>query len=178
MPAWSEANGGPLSEQDVADVAAYVEALSGGAMPAAAAPTIPPVTVVAPPDVSGNASEGAVVFAENCAVCHGARGEGRIGATLARQWPALEPARYIQQTVERGIDGSAMPAWLDSNGGPLAQADIDNVTAYLLSLEPASAATAQSPAAGGLSLTTSLIGLALVGLLIVGGLVVYYRRAR
>jgi hypothetical protein len=67
---------------------------------------------------------------------------------------------------------------LDANGGPLAQADIDNVTAYVLSLEPASGATAQAPAAGGLSLTTSLIGLALVGLLIVVALVVYYRRAR
>jgi mono/diheme cytochrome c family protein len=178
MPAWAEANGGPLSNQAVADVAAYVEALSGGAMPAAPAPTIAPVTVVAPPDVSGNASQGAAVFAQNCAVCHGARGEGRIGATLAKQWPALEPARYVQQTVEQGLDGSAMPAWLDANGGPLTQADIDNVTAYVLSLEPAGAATPPAAAPGGLSLTASVIGLAVVGLLIVAALVVYYRRAR
>ncbi len=178
MPAWGQANGGPLSDQDIADVAAYVQALAGGSAPPAPAPTIAPVTIAAPPNVSGNASLGAQVFAQNCAVCHGERGQGRVGAILAKQWPAVDPARYVQRTVENGIPGSVMPAWLDSNGGPLSQADIDNVTAYVLSLEPAVGATAAPAPGGGLSLTVSLIGLAILVLLAVAVLVVYYRRAR
>jgi cytochrome c oxidase cbb3-type subunit 3 len=178
MPAWGQANGGPLSDQDIADVAAYVQQLSGGSAPPAPAPTIAPVTIVAPPNVSGDASLGAQVFAMNCAVCHGDRGQGRVGATLAKQWPAVEPARYVQQTVENGIEGSVMPAWLDSNGGPLSQTDINNVTAYVLSLAPAGGAAGAPAPGGGLTLTTSLIGLAALVLVAVVVLVLYYRRAR
>jgi cytochrome c oxidase cbb3-type subunit III len=178
MPAWGDANGGPLSAQDIADVASYVQALEGGSAPAAPAPTIPPVTVAAPPNVSGNASVGAQVFAQNCAVCHGDQGQGRVGATLAKQWPSIEPARYVQQTVENGVAGSVMPAWLNSNGGPLNQDDINNVTAYVLSLQPAAAATAAPAQGGGLTLTTTLIGLAVLVLLGVIVLVMYYRRAQ
>jgi mono/diheme cytochrome c family protein len=178
MPAWSQAIGGPLSEQDIDDLVAYVNELSGGSMPAAPAPTVAPVTVVAPPEVSGDASQGAIVFGQNCAVCHGPNGQGRVGATLAKQWPSIDPARYVQQTVESGIDGTVMPAWLDAHGGPLTQQDVDNVTAYVLALKPAAAATPAPAPDGGLSLTTSL---AILGLLVVLGaaaLVIYYRRAR
>jgi cytochrome c oxidase cbb3-type subunit 3 len=178
MPAWGQDNGGPFNDQDIDDLVAFVQALSGGAMPAAPAPTIAPVTIVAPPEVTGDASQGALVFGQNCAVCHGPRGEGRVGATLAKEWPAIDPARYVQQTVESGIDGSVMPAWLDDNGGPLTRQEVDNVTAYVLSLEPAGGAAAPAPATGGLSLTTSLALLGLILVLAVAVLVVYYRRAK
>jgi mono/diheme cytochrome c family protein len=178
MPAWSQANGGPLSEQDIDDLVAYVNELSGGSMPAAPAPTIAPVTVAAPPEVNGDPSLGAIVFGENCAVCHGSNGQGRVGATLARQWPSIDPARYVQDTVEGGIDGTVMPAWLDANGGPLTQQQVDNVTAFVLSLPPAQGAAAPPAAAGGLSLATSLALVGLVVVLGVAALVVYYRRAK
>ncbi|NOZ26908.1 MAG: c-type cytochrome [Chloroflexi bacterium] len=32
---------------------------------------------------------GARLYAENCAVCHGPNGEGRVGATLAKNWPSI-----------------------------------------------------------------------------------------
>lgn len=178
MPAWGQVKGGPLSDQDIEDLAAFVEGLTGGAVPAAPAPTIAPVTVVPLPGVKGDPSQGAIVFQQNCGVCHGARGQGRIGATLAKQWPSIDPARYVQQTVEKGIEGSVMPAWLDKNGGPLAQTDIDNVTVYVLSLQAPAAATAAPPPSGALSLATGLIGLGAIALIIVVALVVYYRQAK
>lgn len=178
MPAWGKVKGGPLSDRDVEDLAAFIVGLRGGSVPPVPAPTIAPVTIVPLPGIKGDASQGAIVFQQNCAVCHGTRGQGRIGATLAKQWPSMDPARYVQQTVEKGIAGSVMPAWLDKNGGPLAQTDIDNVTAYVLSLQTTSAAAPAPPAAGSLSLTTSLIGLGVLVLIVVVVLVVYYRRAK
>ena len=178
MPAWSQAKGGPLTDQDIADLAAYVELLGGGALPAAPAPTIAPVTIVPAPNVQGDPSLGAIVFQQNCVVCHGDKGQGRIGATLAKQWPAIDPARYVQHTVETGVPGSVMPAWSQKNGGPLNDSDIVDVTAYVLSLKPVGGATPSNPPAGGLSFTTSLIGLLLIGVLIVAALVFYYRRAK
>ncbi|HZD55418.1 MAG TPA: c-type cytochrome, partial [Anaerolineales bacterium] len=55
--------------------------------------------------------EGARLFAENCAVCHGPDGKGRIGATLAKDWPSIRPDLEIKTTISRGVAGSPMPAW-------------------------------------------------------------------
>ncbi|MCU0489560.1 MAG: cytochrome c, partial [Anaerolineales bacterium] len=34
---------------------------------------------------------GAQLFAEYCAACHGPDGQGRVGATLAKDWPSVRP---------------------------------------------------------------------------------------
>jgi mono/diheme cytochrome c family protein len=79
--------------------------------------------------------QGAQIFAENCAVCHGEDGQGRVGATLAKDWPSIRPDLRIQQTIERGVAGSFMPAWGEVFGGPLDQQEIEAVTRYILSWE-------------------------------------------
>ena len=48
--------------------------------------------------------QGAQVFAENCAACHGEDGQGRIGATLAKNWSSIRPDLQIQDTIERAIN--------------------------------------------------------------------------
>ena len=178
MPAWSQEKGGPLSKQDIADVAAYVLGLTGGTEPVAPAPTPVIIPITPAPGVTGDVNAGALVFAQNCAVCHGQYGEGRIGATLQKSWPGINPAAYIRATVEKGVSGSPMPAWLNANGGPLTSKEIDNVSAYILSLRTSGAATATpAPASGPIGFSAGMAILAVVAVLIVVAVINYYRKA-
>ncbi len=65
------------------------------------------------------------LYAQNCAVCHGAAGEG-IGATPALDTPALQEmdAEALTKVISRGLYGSAMPAWNLEDGGPLSDYQI------------------------------------------------------
>jgi mono/diheme cytochrome c family protein len=177
MPAWGEALGGPLSDQDIRDIAAYVVAAFGGTQPIEPLPTYSVPSIPPLPNVEGDPSLGAPVYQENCAVCHGAHGEGRIGAGLAKAWPAADPAAYIRQVVEEGIPGTTMPTWGQSRGGPLNDQQIANVAAYVLTLSPPVSATPPPSGPGPISLTAGLIGLGIIVVLVIVGLVVYYRRA-
>jgi cytochrome c oxidase cbb3-type subunit 3 len=178
MPAWGEANGGPLSEQDIADITAYIIGAFGGTESLAPLPTYQPPAIQPLPDITGDPSAGAAVFQANCVMCHGEEGQGRIGRTLAKAWPADEPAAYIAGLVRNGVSGSPMPAWGNTNGGPLTEKQIDDVTAYILALSPVSIApTPVPPPPGPISLATGLILLGVIAVLVVIGLIVYYRRA-
>ncbi len=68
---------------------------------------------------------GAALFAENCAVCHGEDGQGRVGATLAKDWPSIRPDLHMRAVIANGVPGSAMPPWSQVNGGPLDDEKID-----------------------------------------------------
>lgn len=178
MPAWSEEQGGPLSEQDIDDIVAYIQSAFGGTEPIMPIPTYDPPDIEPLPDVSGDPSQGAVVYETNCVMCHGPEGQGRFGAPLAKSWPGVEPAVYISQVVSEGIEGTRMPAWSQEQGGPLTSQAIENVTAYVLTLAPSQ--PSPTPAAapeGPLSATTAAIAGAVILLLIVGALFLYYRRA-
>ncbi len=78
---------------------------------------------------------GAVLFAENCAVCHGDNGEGRVGATLAKDWPSIRPDLRMRSVIANGVPGSAMPPWSNSSGGPLDDTEIDALVADIFSWE-------------------------------------------
>lgn len=77
--------------------------------------------------------QGAQLYNENCLVCHGQEGRGRVGATLNQDWPSIRPDLQIEATIRRGVDGSVMPAWSQDNGGPLTDEEIDALVAYILS---------------------------------------------
>ena len=179
MPAWSENEGGPLSEQDIEDIVAYIQSSFQGTEPIQPAPTYQPPDIEPLPDISGEPSQGAVVYQANCVMCHGPEGRGRFGAPLAKSWPGNQPAVYVHEVVSDGIEGTTMPAWSQEQGGPLSGEDIDNVTAYVLSFEPSqpSATETATVSEGPLSATTTAVGAAVLLILIIGGLVVYYRRA-
>lgn len=178
MPAWSQARGGPLSEQDIRDIAAYVVGAFGGTEPITPLPTYQPPPIASLPDVEGNSSAGAVVFQENCAMCHGEQGEGRFGLPLAKAWPGNDPEIYIRQVVRAGIAGTTMPAWVRAQGGPLTDESVANVTAYILTLEPAPVPTPIVAPPGPLGSTTTLILLAAALALLALVLVAYYRRSQ
>jgi len=182
MPAWSQENGGPLTDAEVEALTLYILSWETGGLPdLSPTPTFtprPPITPV--PDVEGDPNRGAVLYAENCAVCHGPNAEGRVGVALGQDWPAIRPDLSIKAAIERGVPGSPMPAWSQAEGGPLADEDINDIVAFILSL-PASTqplvmptpAQVQAPSAfsGPLGALIVLIGLlVLVAIGVIGAL--------
>jgi mono/diheme cytochrome c family protein len=90
----------------------------------------------------GKSGPGRQVFTQNCAVCHGDRGEGKIGPKLAG---TSHSASEIQQLVTRGIPPK-MPAFRSK----LTADQIAAVAAYVRSLgPPAPAAQHEHPGAPG-----------------------------
>jgi mono/diheme cytochrome c family protein len=147
MSAWSQTNGGPLSEAEIDAIVAFILSWQTGSPPQmTAGPTAtrrPPITPL--PQVHGDPNRGALLFDQNCAMCHGAYGEGRIGAALAKAWPGIRPDLGVKTTISNGIQGSPMPAWSQANGGPLSESEIDDLTAYILALGESGAVVQVSP---------------------------------
>ncbi len=101
MPAWSVDFGGPLTDEDVKDVVAFIRAWE---------PTAPEIEpVVFEPD----ASRGALLFANTCAICHGQNGMGTADAP-----PINNPTRltsleddWYRATIKNGRPAKGMPTW-------------------------------------------------------------------
>jgi cytochrome c oxidase cbb3-type subunit III len=174
MPAWSQAKGGPLTQDEIDAIVAYILTWETGG-PASIPPTattFPRAVLTAVPNVEGDPNNGAVLFDKNCAVCHGPDGKGRIGANLTKDWAAIRPDLSIKTTISNGIAGSVMPAWSQTKGGPLAEAEINDLVAFLLALSensvqaPAETPT-PTPAPSGFFTGWGGVGVALVLFLLV-----------
>ncbi len=137
MPAWSQAYGGPLTDAEIADIIAYIESWGTTVEPPAPAPPRPPQEIPPVPEVSGDPNAGYTIFHTNCVACHGEQGQGRIGATLTTTFAAIEPGAFVIETIRRGVAGSLMPPFAQAYGGPLTDAEINDVAAYVLSLQRA-----------------------------------------
>ena len=60
------------------------------------------------------------LYSGNCAGCHGINGKNGPARPLNDPlFLALIPKGTLQQTIENGLPGTAMPAWARSQGGPL-----------------------------------------------------------
>ncbi len=174
MPAWAKSNGGPLTDAEIDDIVAYIRSLGN------LAPTLPPITLspTRPPSAPtaaaafppGDAARGAQVYNTNCVMCHGQNGEGRVGATLQKDWAGINVTTLLATTIARGVGGSRMPAWAQSNGGPLTNQEISDVAAYVLTLkkvgQPAPTLTASTNDIAGVA------ALICVGLVLVVGIIV------
>lgn len=175
MPAWGQQYGGPLDEQAVNDVSAFITSLSGGRSPMAPTATPLPVTPVPTvPGATGNPTQGRVLFVQNCAMCHGEEGQGVRGSNLSKTFSSINPQQFVRATVSDGISGTTMPAWSQVKGGPLNEAEIDDISAYIIALgaqQPSPAATPAPPAEpedGGLgSVLLILLALVVVAVIIV-----------
>jgi cytochrome c oxidase cbb3-type subunit III len=139
MPGWSQQTGGPLTDEQIDSLVAYILSWESGEpfeyVPAWTPTSRPPITPVA--EVEGEPNRGAVLYDQNCTVCHGAEGQGRAGATLARDWPSIRPDLSVRNVIAIGVAGSPMPAWSQANGGPLSDQDIADITAFILTLPAA-----------------------------------------
>jgi mono/diheme cytochrome c family protein len=75
-----------------------------------------------------------ILYAENCAGCHGS--EGRGGAAIALADPvylAIADDASIRKVVANGVKGTAMPAFAQSAGGMLTDKQIDVITTEMRS---------------------------------------------
>lgn len=76
-------------------------------------------------------AKGQQVYNQNCASCHGEKGEGVVGPRLigvAQTYPDIDKQIAV---ITNGVKGSSMPAWKDK----LSPEDIKAVTAYTRSLQ-------------------------------------------
>jgi mono/diheme cytochrome c family protein len=171
MPAWSQKKGGPLSDEEIDALILYILSWeTGGPPPLSPTPTFtprPPITPV--PEVEGDPNRGVVLYAENCAVCHGPNGEGRVGAQLDKVWPSIRPDLRIKTAIENGVSGSPMPAWGQKNGGPLTEQDINDIVAFVLSWQAGAVPTGVAPTPAP---TPSILSGPLGVLVLVAGLLV------
>ena len=103
MPAWGEGEGG-LRPPEIEAVVAHVRSF---------APGVPPPTDAEPHRwVRGGADDGARLYADACATCHGARGEGKEGPALANaRLLAAATDTYLVETIRRGRGGTSMPGF-------------------------------------------------------------------
>ena len=110
-------------------------------LPPGATPTLvpaisaPPTSAAVNPNATPEAALGAPIFEQNCSPCHGNNAEGIIG-------PALRDNKFVQaggsnlyDIIAGGRPGTQMPAWLQANGGPLNESQINNTIAYLGTLQ-------------------------------------------
>lgn len=101
MPAWNQSHGGPMTDEDVRNLVAFIRSWQANA---------PDVTVTVRP---GDANQGAAIFNGTCIVCHGPEGKGTDRA------PALnDPAKlqqfndsWYRQVIMDGRPAQGMPTW-------------------------------------------------------------------
>lgn len=114
--------GGPLTRRDIIDMTLWLA----------------DVGKVAPLDdshhgydrVGGDTAKGATLYQQQCAACHGAKGEGGTGTALANPaMLALTSDGFLRHAIVNGRQGTPMPAF----GDRLSATQIDDVTAFLRS---------------------------------------------
>jgi mono/diheme cytochrome c family protein len=101
MPAWNQAHGGPLTDQDITQVVAYIRAWQPTATDIRSAPP------------RGDSGRGRTIFNSVCVTCHGDNGVG------TDKVPALNDAQKLNQfddawyrdTIAQGRPAKGMPTW-------------------------------------------------------------------
>jgi hypothetical protein len=100
MPAWSQAHGGPFTDEEIRQMVAFIRSWE---------PTAPDL---GQQRMRVDAQRGAQIFAGTCAICHGPNGQGGTA-------PALNDPVKLQQfddawyaeTIARGRPAQGMPVW-------------------------------------------------------------------
>ncbi|MBK8986867.1 MAG: c-type cytochrome [Chloroflexi bacterium] len=77
-------------------------------------------------------ADAAVMYVENCAICHGAKGQG-IGAMPGLDNDGLRDIPYdtLYKTISRGLYGTVMPAWHVDEGGIYTDYQIEELIALI-----------------------------------------------
>jgi mono/diheme cytochrome c family protein len=175
MPAFARSKGGPLTDQEIDDIAVYILSWRERVEPAPTPTPIPITPIPKVAGITGDPTAGAQVFARECQLCHGDRGQGGIGASLSGPIPAVQPAAFLRQTINNGVEGSPMPAF----DGILSGDEVENVVAFILSWnhQPISQATPAAEDEGGFNWLVALVFL--IGALFVGTwLVIHYSQRK
>lgn len=101
MIAWGDPRGGGLTADEIDRIVGYIRSWE---------PATPSLeTVLAIP---GDPRRGADLYAQHCASCHGAEGEGGIGTALrARSFLSIASDDFLLRTLIDGRSNTAMPNW-------------------------------------------------------------------
>ena len=129
MSAWGAAYGGPMTDEDVAILVAFLRSRQ----------TVASIELPADP-VPGDPIAGKAVYDSRCAVCHGSQGQGVTAVSLNNPvFLETAPDAYLRHAIEHGRSGTPMPAF----GALLDDTQIDDVTSLVRSwASPAAAAPA------------------------------------
>ncbi|HKZ51432.1 MAG TPA: c-type cytochrome [Dehalococcoidia bacterium] len=156
MPAWGKSKGGPLSDDDIKAVAAYIwdaaglkesdaggggsgtastgSASSGSSSSTSSASPYASV-VAAAAKLPQGAQRGKELYNGICITCHGADGLARAPCPIgSKEWLSNTSEEGILVRIARGKTAMGMPAWSQKNGGPLSDDDILSVAAYLFEM--------------------------------------------
>jgi mono/diheme cytochrome c family protein len=182
MPAWSVENGGPLEEKEIDAIVLYILSWETGGLQLLTPmpnPTMRPL-ITPVPQVQGDPNNGALLYDQNCAMCHGIDGEGRVGATLDRVWISIRPDLTVENTIKNGVPGSVMPAWSVEKGGPLTEAQIDDIVAFILTLPEDTGEPEFTPQPEPQTLPSGWVGviITLALLVLIFGLILLVQRRR
>jgi mono/diheme cytochrome c family protein len=132
MPAWSQAFGGPFTDEQISQITAFIRSWE------ADAPLIEPVALEPDP------VRGAVIYDQTCFVCHG---EDGLGGSAP---PLNDPARlqklddiWYRGTIARGRPAKGMPTW----GTVLSPAQINDVVSLVAAWREGETVQAEIPLA-------------------------------
>jgi mono/diheme cytochrome c family protein len=79
-------------------------------------------------------SDFGTLYGQNCAGCHGGEGRGGVAISLANPvYLAIADEAVIRRVIAKGVNGTSMPAFAQSAGGMLTDAQIDQITKELRS---------------------------------------------
>ncbi len=124
-------------------IAAYEKEMAAfrAAHPAPTGPT-DPARLLALAGKQDEVGEGKKVFAKNCVACHGPDGGGIIGPNLTdNAWIHGGKIEEINATIANGVLAKGMPPW----GKMLPAKEVDEVTAYVWSLQGTTPAKPKAP---------------------------------
>jgi cytochrome c oxidase cbb3-type subunit 3 len=106
-------------------------------MAAAPEPAALPPTAAAPASAEDLRKHGGELYGRICAVCHGANGEGYLADQAPRlahpEYLATVSDEFLTSAIANGRAGSVMSPWSKRAGGPLSDADVEAVIAFMRS---------------------------------------------
>jgi len=128
MPGYSSTVGGMLTEEQIAILVDGILKSSKGQ--ATAESNRPPYA--APP---GDAQRGAVVYAQDCAQCHGNEGTGgKAGSVVDAAYLSLVSDQYLRSVIIAGRPELGMPGYQEYvTGKPMSAEEIADVVGWLSS---------------------------------------------
>ena len=117
MPAWSVGFGGPLTDEDVRDVVAFMRAWE---------PTAPVIEEIL---LEPEPSRGALLFSSTCEVCHGENGRGTDDAPAINDPERLSSLDddWYRGVIRNGRPAKGMPTW----GTVLSPVQIEDLVALI-----------------------------------------------